>query len=75
MEGNGSVTTSSPTASSKGCPASSYAWTLTPRHRHWTSPAWAGSWGLPPTKAPHTLVPPLTDTNHRSGSIVRWTQS
>src|SRR5205085_11809763 len=64
--GRSAVSTSTPTSSITGWPASSKASTLAPSNRHCSSPAFTGSRGDPPTKAEHTSVPPLMEASHRS---------
>src|SRR5882757_5452994 len=60
MDGMGLVITSSPTCSSTGLPASSYAATAAPSAGQDSSPSHTGTSGAEPTNAVQRSVPPDT---------------
>src|SRR5690606_18133194 len=74
-EGIGSVMTNSPSWSTTGVPAASYAATWAPRHGPEISPRHTGNSGAPPTKPVHTSVPPESDCTGTVAPTASYTQS
>src|SRR5262245_50361047 len=74
IDGSGAVSTSSPVSPTTARPSGSNASTLAPSDAAWSSPAWTGSVGTPPTNALQTSVPPLNETSQTSGFTASYTQ-
>src|SRR5579859_503824 len=75
MEGKGFTHTSSPGSPRSGLPSSSQISTAMPRPRHWSSPGYTGSVGLPRAKQEMMSVPPEMEDRQTFALMSRYTYS